>query len=163
MGFRISLLLWTMTLALATCTGGGMLEALPSEQARAREALQSYFEALHSGDYSQAAGFVDGGLDVVADMNPSIAISDTAALLRAACTGNGFQCLAVRRIVSEREIVPGTYRFDVEFENADGRLFVRGPCCGASETEMPSQSVFAYDVVLSGEAFKVQQLPVYVP
>ena len=163
MGFRISLLLWTMTLALATCAGGGMLERVPSEQSRARDALQSYFDALHAGDFSLAAGFTGGGLDVLADMNPTIADTDAAALLQAACTSNGFECLAVRRIVSEREIAPGTYRFEVEFENADGSLFVRGPCCGASEAEMPSQSVFAYDVVGSGEAFKVQQLPVYVP
>jgi hypothetical protein len=140
-----------------------MLEALPGEQARAREALLGYFEALHSGDYSRAAEFAGGGLEVLAEMNPSIAAADSAALLQAACTGNGFQCLAVRGIVSEREIVPGSYRFEVEFAAADGRFFVRGPCCGASETEMPSQSAFAYDVVKVGEAYLVQQLPVYVP
>ena len=163
MKFRVTLLLWTMTLALATCTGGGLLEKLPDEQARAREALQSYFASLEAGRYADAAVFAGGGLDVLGDMNPSVPRSDTRALLEAACRGNGFQCLDVGRILSEREIVPGTYRFEVEFVNADGSLFVRGPCCGATETEMPSQSVFAYDVVKMDEQFLVQQLPVYVP
>jgi hypothetical protein len=53
--------------------------------------------------------------------------------------------------------------FTVQFEKPDGTLFVRGPCCGATEQEMPSQSDFVFTVVRQGEGFAVQELPVYVP
>jgi hypothetical protein len=54
-------------------------------------------------------------------------------------------------------------RFVVEFENEDGTLFVRGPCCGETEAEMPSQSRFPYAVQRIDGEFQVMNLPVYVP
>jgi hypothetical protein len=57
-----------------------------------------------------------------------------------------------------------TYVFDVEFNNPDGSLFVRGPCCGATETEMPPESQFEYTVTKNAEGkFVVLNTPPYVP
>ncbi len=121
-----------MTLALATHSSGSLLEALPSAQAHAREAQQDDVGALQSGDSSLAEVLVGGGPQVLAEMNPEIPAADAAARLQAACRHNGLHFQLIRRIAREREIVPGFYRFGVEFNNADSRLFVCGPCCGAS-------------------------------
>jgi hypothetical protein len=52
----------------------------------------------------------------------------------------------------------------VEFAMPNGEPFVRGPCCGASETEMPPESEFLFAVVQSEDGeYRVQDLPVYVP
>jgi hypothetical protein len=41
---------------------------------------------------------------------------------------------------------------------------VRGQCCGASETDMPSQSQFPYTVRTTCQStYYVMDMPVYVP
>ena len=56
------------------------------------------------------------------------------------------------------------FTFIVEFNNPDGNLFVRGPCCGTTETEQPPVSKFEFAVqkMMDGQ-FKVMTPPVYVP
>ena len=76
---------------------------------------------------------------------------------------NGLKCLSIRTIVCEEEVSPTEFRFTVEFTNYDGSLFVLGPCCGATETEMPPQTQFVYTVKRVEDRFLVQDLPVYVP
>jgi len=72
--------------------------------------------------------------------------------------------LRVRNVIEEKQISPFEYQFLVEFVTSDGSLFVRGPCCGASATDMPPQSQFVYTVVRDCEGtFRVRDLPVYVP
>jgi hypothetical protein len=58
----------------------------------------------------------------------------------------------------------GTVTVDVEFSLPDGTLFVLGPCCGATETEMPPVSSFAFRVQRQPDgAYAVLDLPPYVP
>jgi len=76
---------------------------------------------------------------------------------------NGLMCLGIKTIVGEEEVLATEFRFIVEFMNDDGTLFVRGPCCGATEKEMPPQSQFAYTVKKVEGRFLVQELPVLVP
>jgi hypothetical protein len=78
---------------------------------------------------------------------------------------NGFQCLLVRSAhLQERASSGAEFQFMVEFSTPEGELFVRGPCCGASETDMPSQSEFTFFVARSEDGvYRVQELPVYVP
>jgi heat shock protein HslJ len=134
----------------------------PAEQG-AREALIRYFSLLSDGQYSQSAELYGGDYDTLAEWNPDIDPSDHAGLLERGCTMNGLQCLVVHQILATERINEDSYRFTVQFENPGGSLFVRGPCCGATEEEMPSQSDFAFTVVKQGEGFAVQDLPVYVP
>jgi hypothetical protein len=52
----------------------------------------------------------------------------------------------------------------VEFTNADGSLFVQGPCCGASEADWTPISQFEFVVVkVAGSQFVVLQLPPLMP
>jgi hypothetical protein len=63
-----------------------------------------------------------------------------------------------------KELRGDMYVFQVEFNNPDGSLFVLGPCCGASETEMPPVSQFEYGVARNADGkFLVMELPPYVP
>jgi hypothetical protein len=137
----------------------------PTNQQLARQALAEFFEHLNAGRYQEASKFYGGSYEVLADQNPTLDPQDHAALLRSACTANGFQCLRVRSVRLQEPVASqAEFRFLVEFSTFDGELFVRGPCCGASETDMPSQSEFSFAVVLNESGgYRVQDLPVYVP
>jgi hypothetical protein len=108
---------------------------------------------------------------VLIDNNPTLDPQDHAALLRNACTANGFQCLRVQSVLLQEQVrlqedvaSGAEFRFVVEFYTPDGQLFVRGPCCGASETDMPSESEFLFTVTMSKDGeYRIQDLPVYVP
>ena len=131
----------------------------------AQGALIGFFEHLNSGDYLLASSLYGGSYEVLAEYNPDLAPEDSAGLFRNACTINGFQCLQVRSVtLQEREAHTGEYRFAVEFLAPDGGRFVLDPCCGASETAMPSRSQFVFTVTQTGEgAYQIQDLPVYAP
>jgi hypothetical protein len=128
----------------------------------AREALIGYFAALNEGRYAAAVNLFGGSLEYPISVNPDIDPNDPAALLEAACTRQ-LQCLRVLNIADEEAVSDAEFRFLVEFQNADGELFVLGPCCGATEAEMPPVSQFPYTVIKDGDTFRVQELPVYVP
>lgn len=128
----------------------------------ARQALNTFFALLNAGRYGEAVAYYGGPYDMLQVWNPDIARDDYAALFQAGCTANGLRCLPVRNVVREQQTAAGEYQFVVEFAYG-GSLFVRGPCCGATETEMPSQSQFTYTVKVADGRCLVQELPVYVP
>ena len=99
------------------------------------------------------------------DNNPTLDPPDHAALWRNAYTINGFRCLRVRSARLQEQAVSGAeFRFLVEFSTPNGELLVRGPCCGASETDMPPESAFLFTVSVSRDGeYRVQDLPVYIP
>jgi hypothetical protein len=139
-----------------------------ADQAGEELALQSlvdYFEHLRAGRYEEASQLYGGSYEVLIDNNPTLDPEDHAALWRNACTSNGFQCLRVRSARLQADVSSeAEYRFVVEFSTPDDQLFVRGSCCGASETDMPPQSEFLFAVVRSEDGvYRVQDLPVYVP
>jgi hypothetical protein len=137
----------------------------PANQAEgsAEKTLQDYFAALNAGQYQQMEQLFGGEYGTLTGWNPEIDPGDHAALWEAGCTRNGLQCLAVRSL-SLREKAGDLYYFTVEFTGKDGDLFVRRPCCGATETEMPSISKFEYRVQESADGkYLVLDLPVYIP
>jgi hypothetical protein len=137
------------------------LEALiPGDLKRARDTLLSYFAALHGGRYGEAVQYYGGSYETLRNWNGDL---PAPKLFEGGCKVNGLQCLPVRRIVSEKASSAREFQFVVEFSNADGSLFRRGPCCGASEKEMPTQWQWPYIVTKIGDQFLVQGLPVYVP
>lgn len=138
---------------------------VPTGQEGAIRALVAFFESLSAGRYEAAAQFYGGSYDLLIDHNPGLDPMDHAALLENACTVQGFRCLEVWSAhLQERRASSGEYRFVVQFTTADGELFVRGPCCGARETEMPPQSEFPFTVVKGADGnYRILELPVYVP
>ncbi|HEY48332.1 MAG: hypothetical protein AMJ88_05205 [Anaerolineae bacterium SM23_ 63] len=135
-----------------------------SETELAFRALTAFFSRLHAGGYEQAAALYGGTYDVMIDHNPEIDPDDHAALFRNACTINGAQCLEIGSVVLEEQSALTEFKFAVEFKNDDGSLFELGPCCGATETDQPPQSVFVYTVKKSmADEYVVLEMPVYTP
>lgn len=148
----IAILVW-----LAACA--------PAKQAAepAQQALVDFFNYLSKGQYEQASEVYGGTYETLTGMNPDIDPGDLVALWEAGCQFNGLRCLPVRS-AALKEQSGDTFIFTVEFSNPDGSLFVLGPCCGATETEMPSVSQFEFTVQKTPQGqFKVLTLPVYVP
>jgi hypothetical protein len=130
----------------------------------ARETLTTFLLLLNEGRYDEAAPLYGGSYDALRDNNPDLPPTDFPGLLRNACEINGFQCLAPSNMTLVKSTPADEFVFDVEFRNPDGSLFIRGPCCGASPTDQPPESVFTYDVVRSPQGgFIVTGMPPYVP
>lgn len=134
----------------------------PTDTETARETLITFFSLLHDQRYSEAVNYYGGTFDVLRDWNPVVA-DDKAALFKSACTLSGLQCLTIRAILREEQVTPTEFRFIVQFANEDGSVLTRGPCCGATETQMPTQSQFPFTVKKVDDRFLVQEMPVYVP
>ena len=136
---------------------------LNSDSDEAHASLVSFFELLNAKEYNKAASIYGGSYDGLQDINPSVDPADHAKLLENACEINGNKCYLVRS-ATFMEAQGDTFIFQVEFNNPDGSLFVRGPCCGANETEMPPESQFEYKVKKTTNGkFLVMDLPIYVP
>ncbi len=130
---------------------------------RAREDLIAFFSLLHAQRYGEATNYYGGTYDILRDWNPTVARDDRATLFKNGCTINRLMCLRIRTIVREEQVSPTELRFTVEFMNDDGTLFVLGPCCGATEEEIPPQTEFTFSVKKVDGRCLVQDLPVYVP
>jgi len=135
-----------------------------SKDGSAHNALMQFFDYLHTGRYKDAVNLYGGSYQVMIDQNPTIDPADNVALMKSACTTNGFQCLQLKVAGIEYKPSPNEYLFTVQFQNADGSLFELGPCCGASETEQPPVSLFEVRVtqVAEGE-FRILDMPPYMP
>ena len=137
--------------------------SLPSTACEAQEVLIHFFDFLNEKQYAEADTLYGGDYEQLQVFNPSADPADHAALWSWSCESAGLQCLKVRSATFT--ILQGdTYVFQVEFSNADGSLFVLGPCCGADETEMPPVSLFEYRVARTDDGhFRVLDLPPYTP
>jgi hypothetical protein len=139
--------------------------ALPvaSEADEARNTLVNFLTLLNEGQYEQAAPLYEGEYESLQVFNAQIDPADHVALWTWACDNRLLQCLEVRSVILQHQ-EDDSYVFQVEFDNPDGSLFVRGPCCGANETEMPPESQFEFTVVKDADGkFVVMNAPPYVP
>ena len=129
----------------------------------AQEVLITFFRLMNSKNYAAGLVLYGGSYETMQNWNPDIDPSDHITLWTKACEQNGLQCL-LSRTVTFKELQGDTYVFQVEFSNPDGSLFVLGPCCGATETEMPPVSQFEYTVARDANGnFLVMDMPPYVP
>ena len=129
---------------------------------RARNLLVRYFKLLHDGYYDEAAHLYADGYDVLAQWHPDVPANHYGQLLGSACETE-LRCLEVRRFIHSKAVSASQFDFTIEFSNEDGTLFKRGPCCGATEKEMPTITQFTYSVEQRGGEMRVHGLPVYVP
>ncbi len=147
--------------AVTLSATGGLTQDLEQEQAY--RTLIDFFDRLHAGDYEQAAELYGGSYETLIYWNPTIPAEDHLALWKNGCEINGMVCLKVHQAILQEQSAPGEFQFIVEFENEDGTRFTLGPCCGASETEMPPKWEFPYTVKRVGDQFLVMDLPVSTP
>src|SRR5215213_3651451 len=121
---------------------------------RARNVLVRYFKLLHDGYYDEAVNLYADDYEVLAQWNPDVPANHYGQLFAAACETQ-LRCLEVRRVVRSKAISASQFDFVVEFSNENGTLFKLGPCCGATEKEMPTTTQFAYSVEQSGGELRV--------
>jgi hypothetical protein len=150
------------------CLGSEMQDASnrsANDAELAQGVLIEFFKYLNDGDYLSASSLYGGSYEVLAEYNPELDLEYSAALLRNACTINGFQCLQVQSVTLQQGGAhTGEYRFVVEFLAPDGGRFILDPCCGSTETDMAPRSQFEFTVVHIGEGtYQVQDLPIYAP
>ena len=137
--------------------------SLPSTASEAHDVLVEFLTLLHTKNYAEAAPLYGGEYEALQVFNPEIDPNDSVTLWTWVCDNQLLQCLEVRSATFE-QLVGDAYIFQVEFSNPDGSLFVLGPCCGATETEMPPVSQFEFTVTRSAEGrFVVLNTPPYVP
>ena len=137
--------------------------SLPHTAIEAQEVLIRFFDLLNSKQYTEANILYGGSYQGLQEWNPDIDPLNHVMLLTRACEQNGLQCLKTRT-TKFKKLQGNSYIFQVEFTNPDGSLFVRGPCCGANDTDMPPESQFEYEVAITSEGkFLVMDLPPYVP
>lgn len=164
-----TLCLFLALACLLTACGGPISEipmptGTPDSHQLAVQALTGFFDALNRGDYSTAAALFGDDYEILTNMNPDTSATDHVALWKQGCQFNGFQCLKIKEIVSSRQIDKDTFDFVVHFANADGSLFIQGPCCGEDPTTVPPVSEFTIQVQRNAQgAFQVWDMPPYVP
>ena len=157
------LLLLTCALVLAGCAAPPTAPEA-ADRVGAQEALTSFLGLLAGGEYDRAATMYAGPLDSLQSFNPQLDPRDAAALIGYACGQRLLQCLPVRSITPAGVAEGDDMLFNVEFSLEDGSLFVLGPCCGATSTEMPPVSSFAFRVrAVPAGGFAVLDLPPFVP
>jgi hypothetical protein len=165
--FICSALTIFFTLFLVSCTSQrGKLPPTEtsSDEQLALQALADFLQSLHTGDYDKATQLYGGTYETMIYHNPSIDPSDHTALLQNACAINGAQCLQVKSASLDKQISKTEFVFRVDFLNADGTLFVLGPCCGGNATDFPPQSVFYLTVMkVDKSKFTVMDMPPYAP
>jgi hypothetical protein len=137
--------------------------SLPSTASEGHDVLIDFLTLLHTRKYVEAAALYGGEYEALQVFNPEIGPNDPVALWAWVCDNQLLQCLEVRSATFEQQ-VGDAYIFQVEFNNPDGSLFVLGPCCGATETEMPPVSQFEFTVTRNTDGkFVVMNTPPYVP
>jgi DNA-binding CsgD family transcriptional regulator len=145
---------------------------LDSDEQLGLHVLVDFLTYLYQGDFEKAAQLYGGTYEAMIDQNPQIDPANHVALLKNACTINGMLCMRIHTAgpttagpFSENEINNRTeFKYQVEFLDMAGSLYVLGPCCGASATDSPPQSIFYFNVV-KGEnnTFLVMDMPPYSP
>lgn len=148
---------------LAGCIALPTTSDVDIDTEEARTSLVSFLNLLQTKKYNEAVPLYGGEYEQLQVFNPQIEPSDHVALWTWVCENQLLRCLQVRSVTLKHH-QGDTYVFQVEFSNPDGTRFVLGPCCGATETEMPPVSQFEYTVTKSAEGkFVVMTMPPYVP
>jgi hypothetical protein len=130
----------------------------------ARNTLIQFFADLNNAEYEDAALHYGGSYEILQGYNPDIDPGDKIALLTAGCERNGLLCMQLmtaEQVSVENGLI---FHYKVSYRAPDNTEFVLGPCCGASETEMPPVRYF--DVTVScdqQDVCLVMDLPPYVP
>ena len=138
-------------------------ENIPNEAEIAENTLTAFFENLSKNEFSKAINFFSPNdsdwenLKVYNEPNETDKVKMIENYCKATTT-----CLEAE-ILETAKISEDEYRMIVRFLNKDGGIYVLGPCCGATEEEMPPQNEFDFTVKKINGSFKVITPPVYVP
>ncbi len=134
----------------------------PVEQ-EAANTLRDFLTQLHFRRYTEAAPLYGGSYeDLTGLLRPDAGSMEPAALWQKTCDEYFLQCLLPKDVSLDTR-TETSIGFRVSFLNPDGSTFTLGPCCGASEADMPPRSEFPYEVLVSEGQYLVLGTPPYVP
>jgi len=159
-----------IALALLMLVLAGCAAKMPRfEEKLAEQTAVAFFKNLSIGKYTEADALYAGNYEPLISLSSTAAPDDHAGLWQNACEISGLQCLPIDRIIST-ERYPVTernpedaFKITVEFKDRSGKLYVLGPCCGATVEEMPPTSEFIVDVIERDGEYFVTSLPVFQP
>ena len=157
---RILTLLFAITL-ITSCSN--LSPKLKTESEDAQVALINFLNLLNDKRYEEAVSIYGGSYEGLQGSNPIVDPADHAQLMENACETNGYHCFPART-ATFKERQGDTFIFQVEFNNPDGTLFVRGPCCGGNATDFPPEWQFEYRIIKTSDGkYLVMDLPPYAP
>jgi hypothetical protein len=142
------------------------ISSTKDESIKAAEALVSFFMYLSNQNFEKALTLfeLDDSANSWAGLE-SFSLpedrNDKVKVLKSYCKATE-TCLEAKVIETKQE-TNDSYNLVVQFKNTDGSTFILGPCCGATEEEMPSKDKFDFKVKKFNNEFKVTTAPVYSP
>jgi hypothetical protein len=126
--------------------------------------MTNFFVYLNHGKYEEAAALYGGSYEILQGYNPDLDPKDKAGLLKNGCEINGIQCLQLYSADLTGQPSETEFVYTVTYRNPDDTQFVRGPCCGATEEEMPPVTEFEVHITCTeGGTCQILDLPPYVP
>ena len=142
------------------------ISSAEDESTKAEEVLVSFFTYLNNQDFEKALTLFElddptNSWEGLESFSLPEDRKNKAKVLKNYCEATG-TCLKAKVIEIKKEN-NNSYKLVVQFQNNDGNTFVLGPCCGATEEEMPSQNKFDFTVKKINNVFKVTTAPVYRP
>lgn len=143
------------------------------ELQKAREALVNFFNYLHDGQYDKAVPLFEPWDKGIGTQNSSwegilsfVPREKRNEKGKAIGLGKLYQSVGVPirvKILNAEKVADDEYNFKVIFIKDDGSSYIYGPCCGATEKQMPSQSEFDYFVKRIKGVYKVRTPPLFRP
>jgi hypothetical protein len=131
----------------------------------AQNTLIAFFNYLNDDKFDKAVElFEPTGIDSwewLANFSPEEERDNKPLVLKNYCLAT--QTCLKANVLNIKKQTENDYILSVQFIKKDNNTFVLGPCCGATEEEMPSMDKFDYNVKKVNNLFKVATPPVYVP
>lgn len=130
----------------------------------AKDALITFFDSLNKNEFEKASKLFssdEADWEGLAVYSPIEDTNNKAKVLENYCKAT-LTCLKAK-VLEVKEGGSGEYTLIVQFLNNDGTTYIFGPCCGATEKEMPSKDTFDYRVKKNNNMFKVITPPLYRP
>ena len=128
------------------------------------DVLVDFFSLANEGHYKDAVGLLfldDYYWEFMSVFSTESDLANKELILKDFCFAVG-TCLTAKPLKTEK-VNDNEYVVTTEFLDDDGSVFVYGPCCGATEEEMPPVREFEYTVVRNEGVFMVATPPLYMP
>lgn len=140
---------------------------------KAEDTLINFFNYLHDGKYDKAVSLFEPWEEGIG-MHKSSWEGILSFSPQNKRNGEGkaiglrkiYQSVGVPikvKILGVEKVADGNYKLRVNFIKDDGEIYIYGPCCGATEKKMPSQSEFDYFVQRVNGVYKVRTPPLFRP
>lgn len=139
------------------------IESLQPEEELVKRTLINFFNYLEKGDFDNAVKlFHQDDWEQLNSFSVPSEQGNKAKVLENYCNAVG-TCMKAEVLSVTAKKSKVQYFLVVQFIQDDGSIYVFGPCCGATEEEMPPQKQFIFEVKKIDGDYKVVTPPLYRP